>query len=285
MKYQFTRAACPAALMSALMVFASGCATQQTTPTITSTPVAQVQPAVAAVPKSTELSAVIDPKAMDAIRNMGGFLRTLKAYHVNFKIAVDEVLKSGQKVMVDGSAELTVQTPKHLHFSTKIEEAQRDLQFFFDGKTFTIFGNTHKFYASVPAPNTIHELLDLAEARYNINFPFRDLFVWGTDKADEAGIKSAIYIGPTKVDGILCDHFAFRNVHVDWQIWISQGKTPLPRKLVITTLDQEQHPQYISEMNWNLSPKINSKSFTFVPPRDAHKIDLATVEVANVNPK
>ena len=187
--------------------------------------------------------------------------------------------------MVDGTSELTVQTPNRFHFSTKIDEAHRDLQFFYDGKTFTIYGNTNKFYASAPAPATIRELLDVVEERYDINLPFRDLFVWGTDKADLAAIQSAIYIGPTKIDGVPCDHFAFRNVDVDWQIWIQQGDTPLPRKLVITTMDEEEHPQYVSNMNWNLSPKINNKLFTFVPSKDAHKIEFAVVEVATENTK
>jgi hypothetical protein len=230
-------------------------------------------------------SPVIEPKAMEALQKMGGFLRTLKTFEVSFKVSKDEVLDSGQKVMVDGTSELTVQTPNRFHFSTKIDEAHRDLQFFYDGKTFTIYGNTNKFYASVPAPATIHELLDVAKERYDIDLPFRDLFSWGTDKADVAAIQSAIYIGPAKINNVLCDHYAFRNVDVDWQIWIQQGETPLPRKLVITTMQEEGNPQYVSNMNWNLSPKINNKLFTFVPPKNAHKIEFAVVEAATENTK
>lgn len=280
MKYHNARNVCPAVLMSVLMVFAGGCSTQQTV----SAPANPIQPA-AAMPKPSQPSAVIEPKAMAALQKMGGFLRSLKAYQVNFKVSKDEVLESGQKIMVDGISKLTVQTPDNLHFSTKMDEAHRDLQFFYDGKTFTLYGNTHKFYASMPAPATIHELLDVAEQRYNINLPLRDLFVWGTDKADVATIKSAIYIGPTEIDGTPCEHYAFRNVGVDWQLWIQQGKTPLPRKLVITTLDEEQHPQYVSVMDWNLSPRVKNKSFTFVPPKDAHKIEFAVVDVATENLK
>lgn len=292
MKPQFARNACSAVLMPALLVMAGGCSTQQ----VASSSASQAQPATVVESKTIEPSAaiesnavesspVIEPKAMDALQKMGGFLRTLKAFEVSFKVSKDEVLDSGQKVMVDGTSELTVQRPDRLHFSTKIDEAHRDLQFFYDGKAFTIFGNTNKFYASMAAPATIHELLDVAEERYDIEMPFRDLFMWGTDKADIAAIQSAIYIGPTKIDDVTCDHYAFRNVDVDWQIWIEQGKTPLPRKLVITTMDEEGHPQYVSIMNWNLSPKIISKSFTFVPPKDAHKIDFAVVEVTNENIK
>ena len=222
---------------------------------------------------------------MKALQRMGEFLRTLKNFEVSFKVSKDEVLDSGQKVMVDGTSELTVQTPDRFHFSTKIDEAHRDLQFFYNGKTFTIYGNTNKFYASVAAPATIHELLDVAKERYDIDLPFRDLFSWGRDKADLDAIQSAIYIGSVKINDVLCDHYAFRNADVDWQVWIQQGETPLPRKLVITTKEEDQQPQYVSNMNWNLSPKINSKAFTFIPPKEAHKIEFAVVEVAAENTK
>ena len=288
MKHQNARNACSVILMPVLLALASGCSTQPV-----ATP--QAQPSSEVKAKTTEPTAavetkaaesyVIEPKAMEALQKMGRFLRTLKAYEVSFKISKDEVLDSGQKIMVDGTSELTVQTPDRFHYSTKIDEAHRDLQFFYDGKSFTIYGNTNKFYASVPAPATIHELLDVAKDRYDIDLPFRDLFSWGTDKADIAAIQSAIYIGPTKIDGVPYDHYAFRNVDVDWQIWIQQGEKPLPGKLVITTMDEAEHPQYVSNMSWNLSPKINNKAFTFVPPKDSHKIDFAVVEVESENIK
>lgn len=281
MKHQFARNACSAVLMPTLLVFTGGCSTQQ----VASSSASQAQPSSAVESNAVDSALVIEPKAMAALQKMGGFLRTLKTFEVSFKVSKDEVLDSGQKVMVDGTSELTVQTPNRFHFSTKIDEAHRDLQFFFDGKTFTIYGNTNKFYASVAAPATIRELLDLAEERYDIDLPFRDLFLWGTDRADVAAIQSAIYIGPTKINDVPCDHYAFRNVDVDWQLWVQQGETPLPRKLVITTKQEEGQPQYVSNMNWNLSPKINNKLFSFVPPKDAHKIDFAVNEVATEKTK
>jgi len=41
------------------------------------------------------------------------FYRILKTQYEP-KVSNDEVLESGQKVMVDGTSELTVQTPNHL---------------------------------------------------------------------------------------------------------------------------------------------------------------------------
>ncbi len=284
MQHKFVKKSCSVILIPSLLaLLMGGCAT-----TAEQVPLAnaQTQPTVAAEANAAEPTSgsesatseatapVLELDALTALQNMGEFLQTLKKFEVDFKVSKDVILTSGQKVMIDGSSKLTVQRPNGFHFSTKIEEAHRDLQFFYDGTQFTIYGNTNKLYASAPAPDTINELLRIADERYNIELPFVDLFTWGTDKADREAIQSAIYIGPASVNGIACDHYAFQNEDVDWQLWIEQGKTPLPRKLVITTKEEAELPQYVSEMSWKLSPKINPKSFTFVPPKDARKIEF-----------
>jgi len=288
MQHHFVKKTCSIVLIPSLLaLLTSGCAT-----TAEQAPLAnpQTQATVAAESSTSELTAsaesvasevtapVIELDAMAALQNMGDYLQTLKTFEVDFKVSKDVILASGQKVMIDGGSKLTVQRPNGFHFSTKIEEAHRDLQFFYDVKQFTVYGNTNKFYASVPAPETIEELFRIADERYNIELPFVDLFTWGTDKADREAIQSAIYIGPSSVNGVACDHYAFQNEDVDWQLWIEQGKTPLPRKLVITTKEEAELPQYVSEMSWKLSPKIAPKTFTFAPPKDAHKIEFVVNE-------
>jgi hypothetical protein len=280
MKQYLTKNAYPVLLITTVLFWASGCTTGQVTakpdPQASSAPVAEA---------STVEQPMLEPNAINALHKMSAYLRTLKTFKVNFKLFKDEVLLSGQKVMIDGTSELTVRKPDAFHFTTKIDEAHRNQQFFYDGKTFTIYGNTNKLYATFAAPGTIGDLLDVAEERYNIGLPFTDLFIWGTDKADPTAVKSAIYIGPTLINGVSCDHYAFQNEDIDWQLWIQQGATPLPRRLVITTKEEEGQPQYISVMDWQLSPKINTKLFTFVPPKDAHKIDFAIDEAATENSK
>ena len=54
---------------------------------------------------------------------MGTYLRTLKTFKVNFELFNDEMLLSGQKVMIDGTMELTVQKPDNFHAPTKMEDS------------------------------------------------------------------------------------------------------------------------------------------------------------------
>jgi hypothetical protein len=218
---------------------------------------------------------VIQAEAIDALKKMGAYLLTLKAFSVTSNITVDEVLLSGQKIQVGGANTLTVRRPDRLKATVRKDETDIDREFFYDGKTFTVYGKNVKYYASGPAPATIAELVQAVVERFDVQLPLADLFAWGTEKAQVQDITSALYIGPARIDNILTDHYAFRQKDADWQIWIEKGKTPLPRKLVITTTDEEGQPQYASVMKWNLSPSISDKMFTFVPPKDANRIVFA----------
>ena len=55
----------------------------------------------------------------------------------------------------------------------------------------------------------------------------------------------------------LCDHYAFRQGKIDWQIWITAGGKPLPRKIVITNRADEARPQSVSLIDWNLKPDLH----------------------------
>ena len=86
------------------------------------------------------------------------------------------------------------------------------------------------------------------------------------------------------IHGILCDHIAFRNDAVDWQIWIAQGDTPLPRKLVITSKLLPESPQFtVSISKWESEPDVSEADFIFEPPEGSTRIDFMTATEAALN--
>ena len=91
-------------------------------------------------------------------------------------------------------------------------------------------------------------------------------------------LTEAMAVGPARIGTVLCDQYAFRQEGVDWQVWIEQGDKPLPRKLVITTISEEAHPQFSALYTWNLQPTFKASTFTFTPPQDAHAIPLVEIE-------
>ena len=93
-------------------------------------------------------------------------------------------------------------------------------------------------------------------------------------------ITSAVYIGESMVNGVICDHLAFTQENLDWQIWIEKGDRPVPRKLVITYKQDPSSPQYSALLSdWNFNPiSVQDSIFIFKPAADASQIDFVIVE-------
>jgi hypothetical protein len=214
-----------------------------------------------------------DAKAIEALTAMGKYLRSLKTFAVHADTTIDEVTLSGQKLQFGGTLDYQVQAPDRLRAEVNTDRRRR--QFFYDGKTLTQYAPRMNYYATVAAPPTIAATLEAAAQKYDLEIPLADLFLWGTDQGGIEDVKDAAFIGPAQIGGRTCDHYAYRQAGVDWQVWIERGKQPLPCKMVITTTDEAQQPQYAAVMKWNLAPKFAPGTFAFAPPKDAKKIEIA----------
>ena len=188
----------------------------------------------------------IDPDAMAALNKVGAYLRSLKAFHVDSEITNDDVLEDGQILTDNKMNTLLAVSPSLLRAELKSDD--NDVFFFYDGKNFTVYGKLLNYYATVVAPPTTAQLVDKVYNAYAIEIPLVDLFKWGTDQSAIKRITSATDVGPSTVQGITCEHYAFRQEGLDWQIWIQLGDYPLPRKFVIRTLTDEARPQHTSNL-------------------------------------
>jgi hypothetical protein len=217
----------------------------------------------------------IDPDAVEALNKMGAYLRSLKAFQVDSEVTNDDVLDDGEIITDNRTNTLLAVSPNLLRAELKSDE--KDVFLFYDGKNFTVYGKLVNYYATVPAPATTGQLVDKVYSDYGIEIPLVDLFKWGTDDSAIRKITSAFDAGPSTVQGITCEHYAFRQEGLDWQIWIQLGEYPLPRKFVIRTLTDDARPQHSSNLVWNLAPSYNDAAFTFEPPAGALRIPLKDI--------
>ena len=237
-----------------------------------------VAPAAVSAAQQAPAADAINPAAIDALKSMGAYLRTLKSFSVRSETTTDEVLESGQKVQFANTVVIRSRLPDRARIDVNSDRKSREI--YYDGKTVTQFAPRIKYYATVAAPATVRETLKAAATKYELDVPLADLFYWGTDQSGIDDITSAIYVGPSRVAGVAVDHYAFRQPGVDWQVWIESGKAPLVRKVVITTLDEPSQPQYTAVLHWDLKSPLSDKVFSFVPPKGAMKIELATAAAA-----
>ena len=105
----------------------------------------------------------------------------------------------------------------------------------FDGKTATIFGKNINAFAQIDAPGSIDQLIDKLRSEYLVDAPGADLLLTRSYDEMMSQVLDAKHIGRGVVDGVECDHLAFRGLDTDWQIWIEVGAHPIPHKYVITS--------------------------------------------------
>ena len=207
----------------------------------------------------------IDPQAQKLLRTSMDYLAAQQRFAVDTRSTIEIVLASGQKLQFGNTVSMAAQRPNKLW--AKRYGDLVDQVFYYDGKTLTLNNPGDKVYARVDAPGTIEEMLDFARTRLDIVAPAGDFVYKNAYDILMDGVTGGFVVGKGIVEGVRCDHLAFRAPHVDWQIWIQEGKQPLPRKIVITTRDLVNAPQFdVTMTKWNLAPKFNDGLFSFKPP-------------------
>lgn len=233
-------------------------------------------PPVAQAPASKPDANAVDPAAIKALKDMGASLQSLKEFEVGISLTGERVLQDGQKLQHTAVADLDVVRPNKLRATMRSARLQRDM--IYDGETVTLYQPEQKYYSQAQFSDNLNALVDRLGQRYGIEVPSADLFLWGTPAAPVESIESAMNAGQDFIAGDLCDHYAFRQGQFDWQIWISTGARPLPRKLVITSRADDARPQSITYYKWNLNPKFGNATFAFRPPAGAKAAEFVPLK-------
>ena len=226
----------------------------------------------------------IDPQAEKLLRRMSDYLAGRQQFAVKAESSLEVVLTSGQKLQYDSPATLMVSRPNKLRAHRKGDIANQE--FFYDGKTLTLYNPKENLYATTAAPPTLEEMLDFARDKLDVVAPAADLVYKNAAEKLLKEASSGFVVGPSVVAGVKSTHLAFRGAEVDWQIWIEDEAKPLPRKFILTSKKVTGEPQFTVLMrSWDLAPKLTDQMFTFVPPKGAKKIEFLMLTAEAAKPK
>ena len=215
----------------------------------------------------------ISPAAKDLLKASTDFLACQQQFSVDTESSIEVVLGSGQKIQYDHTARVSVERPNRLRAERTGDLV--DQVFYYDGESLTLHNPLANYYATIAAPGTLEEMLDFAREKLDIVAPAGDLLYKNAYDILMQDVTSGFVVGKGVVDGVRTNHLAFRAPHVDWQIWIEEGNRPLVRKMVITTRDKLNAPQFtFVTKNWNLEPKFSVATFSFTPPKCPQEIEF-----------
>jgi len=206
--------------------------------------------------------------ARDILKRMTDYVAAQKTIAAKYDSDIEIVTTEGQKISFNSSGQLLMQRPDKLHVSRTGGYA--DIDMVFDGKTLDVLSKDQNKYMQMEAPGTLGQLVERIRDKTDADLPAADLFANGAYDEMTKDLLSAKHIGQGVINGVECEHLAFRTPEVDWQVWVQTGSTPIPRKYVVTSKQVTGQPQYSVQINdWRTDVPVTESTFAFTPPAGA----------------
>ena len=205
------------------------------------------------------------------LKGMADYVASQKTLSVSYDSDIEVVTSHLQKIQFTSSGQVQMSRPDKLRATRT--GGYRDVEIVFDGKMLTVSNKDSKDYAQIEATGTAEELIDVLREEHGVVAPGADLLLTNVFNVMMTDVVEATVIGKGVIDGVECDHLAFRNVETDWQIWIETGARPIPRKYVITSKGIGEAPQYTLRVKeWKTD--VPADAYAFKPDPSAKKIAL-----------
>lgn len=210
-----------------------------------------------------------DAKAI--LKQMSDYVSAQRTIQLRFDSDIEVITPQLEKIQFANSGDALLSRPNKLRAHRVGGYA--DVSMVFDGKTVGVYGKNLNAYAQFEGPGTLDELIEALRAGHGVALPGGDLLVSSPYDALMAGVLEAKHIGRGVIDGMECEHLAFRNFDTDWQLWVQVGDRPVPRKLVITSKTVNNAPQYTLRIrDWETDVEPAADAFSFAPPSGAERI-------------
>lgn len=209
------------------------------------------------------------------LKGMADYLASQKSLSAKFDSDIEVVTPELQKIQFTSSGEMKMNRPDKLRI--RRTGGYADVELVFDGKTVSLYGNNANAYVQSDVAGTVDQMIDTLQERSGASVPGADLLLSNSYDQLMANVMEGSHIGQGVVDGVECEHLAFRGPDTDWQIWIETGAKPVPRKYVITSKAIAGAPQYtlkIRDWKTDANPDVD---FAFKPPADAKKVALDSI--------
>jgi hypothetical protein len=221
----------------------------------------------------------VEPRAAEELKKMGEFLAKAPRFAFEAEETFTEVEPGEPKVELTNVRRVAVERPNHIAADATGDTLNRAN--WYDGRTVTVLDKEHNVYASIEGGPTIDATLDKLQDDYGVVLPLADLLYSDPDAVLMEGVTYGRYLGIHLAAGVPCHHLVFAQETIEWQIWIDAGPEPLPRKLVITYVQEPGEPQYEATIRrWALSPAFTDALFRFEAPEGAQKVEASAIKRA-----
>jgi hypothetical protein len=219
---------------------------------------------LAAVSASVHPSNADETNARELVKAMSDYLGAQEKLSFSFDSSVAAITGDLQKVEFASSGTVSLSRPDKIRVTRTGGFA--DVEMVFDGKQLSILGKNIDRYMQVEAPGTVDQLFDFLRANLGVEAPGADLLLANVDDALMEAVVDVKDLGSGVINGVECNHLAFRTRSVDWQIWITMGDEPRPCRYVVTSKLVALAPEYrVDVRDWKTGTAVAADDFGFNP--------------------
>ncbi len=221
----------------------------------------------------------IEPKAEKLLRAMADHLGGAKTLGMRISSTFDRVLESGIKLKIGLEQEVVLSRPGRMHARSRFDDG-RVREVWFENGRVTVHTSADNAFASVETPKDIDGMLDFMEENYAVTSPVADLLYSKPAKAAEEFLLSGAYVGLRMVEGVPCHHLSLESRGADWQVWIKDGADPMPCRLVITSVTEDEQPELIATFrDVTIDAEVSDAVFRFRAPSGAKEKQLTPAKL------
>ena len=218
-----------------------------------------------------------EANARALVKAMSDYLASQNVISLSYDSVFEVVSDEHEKLQLATSGTVDLVRPNKIR--TTRQSGFSDTEMVFDGTTLSFLGKGQNAFIQTEAPGTIDELIDALRDKFHRQLPGADLLGQNVYDALMTDVTSVKDLGSGVINGVECDHLAFRAKDTDWQIWIAQGDKPYPCRYVITSKGVDQAPQFTMTIrDWKAGAGVAASDFSFKAPAGAKKLDLKDLE-------
>ena len=241
--------------------------------------------ATTAFSASEELASATAEQDADAraiLTKMADVLSQAPGFSVTVRSSYDSIQEDGQHIEFGERRNILLQRPDRLRVDVERSDGDQGLVIF-NGQTITVFKAEDNVYAQVEKTGSVDNAIVHLVRNLQTPFPLARMFLTTLSRDMPKWIESVSYVEENTLTTPPTDHLAGRAADVDFQIWVAQGKQPLPQRIVLTYRNEPGQPQFRADfIGWTLSPANDATRFVFTPSEGAERIVfLAPVPVSS----
>ncbi len=220
---------------------------------------------------TTALSRADEGDPRKILKSMSDYMARQKTFALTYDTDIEVITLDLQKVQFTASGSLLVDRAGGVRATRTGGYA--DVELVSDGQSVIVHNRPGKTFARMDVAGSLDVVIDVLRADHLVEIPGADLLLTKSYEQLTEGVLDAKHVGQGVIDGVECEHLAFRTQDTDWQIWVDTGARPAPRKYVITSKGVAQAPQYtlrIKEMRTDVSP--DASAFVFKVPEGVRQV-------------